>query len=100
MLVGVLNKVGCHAVGVRTGIQLCSLARDVTRSGSLATARCLCRGMEFGKTIQAQVLPWGTNRHDAQQKSRCIKFGVDIYTSALSCIILGVDDTTVFSCFL
>jgi hypothetical protein len=58
-----------------TGMELCSPARDV-HHWVILLQRAFCRGTVFGKTILAQVLPWGGI-------SLC-KFGVDISTSVLS----------------
>jgi hypothetical protein len=72
-----IYKVVCQAVGVGTGVQLCSLARDV-RHGALVIQRGFCRGTVFGKTILAQVLPWrggGAHRRPPAQKCRCINLG-------------------------
>jgi hypothetical protein len=47
-----IYEVVCQAVGVGTGVQWCSLARDVHHD-VLVVQRGFCRGKVFGKTILA-----------------------------------------------
>lgn len=47
-----IYKVVCQVVGVGTGVQWCSLARDV-HHGVRVVQRGFCRGKVLGKTILA-----------------------------------------------